>query len=82
MNPDLAHGTSYSAKAKNGMIYINPDIFLGYEPLRRNHRMAHEFRHLWPSNEALLGQEYAAIKSPAEDDAEKFADELFGKGSR
>lgn len=81
-NPGQAHGATYSAKAHDGAIYINPEIFFDYSELRQANRMAHEFRHLMKINQELTGTEYAAKHSPAENDAEEFAKELFGKDSK
>jgi type IV secretion system protein VirB6 len=81
-NPGYAHHATYSAKAYDGVIYINPEIYSDYSELRQANRMAHEFRHLMKTNKELTGMEYAAKESPAEDDAEKFAEELFGKDSK
>lgn len=82
VNPALAHYASYSAKAHSGSIYINPEIFSEYSQLRQANRMAHEFRHLMKANQDLATNDYAAKESPAEDDAEKFAVELFGENSK
>ncbi|TKR30619.1 type IV secretion system protein [Luteimonas gilva] len=82
VNPGHAHGATYSAKAHDGAIYINPEIFADYSELRQANRMAHEFRHLMKINQELTGSEYAAKHSPAENDAEEFAKELFGKDSK
>ncbi|MCL1634781.1 type IV secretion system protein [Luteimonas sp. SX5] len=82
VNPDKAHKVSYSAKAKDGLIYINPGIFLDYTPLRQANRMAHEFRHFMPANVQMAADDYAAFGSKAEDDAKAYAKELFGKESQ
>ncbi|HJR72123.1 MAG TPA: type IV secretion system protein [Luteimonas sp.] len=81
-NPGHAHHATYSAKAHDGVIYINPEIYSEYSELRQANRMAHEFRHLMKTNQELTGMEYAAKESSAEDDAEKFAEELFGRESK
>lgn len=79
-NPGRAHNATYAAKAdfSLGMILFNPETMQTKDDFRLRRDAAHEFRHLFPANDELVRNGYEGpFDDDSEEDARKYADELF-----